>query len=327
MTAIDAREIRAAAERIRAHLPETPLIRAWTLEAVTGRPTYLKCELLNVTGSFKPRGVLNWLLCAEPAELEPGLATISAGNHALALAWAAGARGVHVKVVMPAASSPMKVAATRALGAEVVLHGDINEAMARLDEILASEGRTLVHPFDDARIIAGQGSVGLEIAAALPDVSQVLCPVGGGGLVSGLAIAIKHLSPTVKVIGLEPAGAPTLRSAWDNGGPIRLDHVDTVAASLGASLTGRLTYAISREVVDDIRLLSEDDIVLGFRETLLGCKLLAEPGGALGVAAALRGLSEPGDGPIVIVVTGGNMDAELLTSLLQADSGGAHPPV
>lgn len=316
MAVIRESDIRDAEARIRPSLPATPLVRAWEIEARTGVPVYLKCENLNVTGSFKARGALNWLLSAEPAELECGLATISAGNHALALAWAAQRVGVHVKVVMPAGSSPMKVAATRALGADVELHGDINDAMARLDEIVASEGRALVHPFDDPRVMAGQGTVGLEIAAVLPDVAQVLCPVGGGGLVSGLAIAIKHLQPGAEVIGLEPEGAATLHRAWEARGPVRLQRVDTVAASLGASLAGELTHAASREFVDAIRLLSEDDIVFGVRETLLHCRLYAEPGAVLGVAALLRGRVEPREGPIVLVITGGNMDAELARSLL-----------
>jgi threonine dehydratase len=223
---------------------------------------------------------------------------------------------------MPDGASPMKVAATRALGAEVVLHGDINAAMARLDQILADENRVLVHPFNDRRVMAGQGTVGIEIAEALPEVAQVLCPVGGGGLISGLAIALKHLRPQVRVVGLEPTRAATLRRAWDAGGPVRLPRVDTLAASLGASLAGELTYAASRACVDDILTLSEEDIAAAVRETFARCKLFAEPGAVLGVAALLRGLVEPAGGPVVIVITGGNMDLELAASLLRGGDAG-----
>ena len=173
---------------------------------------------------------------ATPDELERGLVTISAGNHAMALAWAARDAGAQLKVVIPEGSSPLKVARTRRYGAEVLLHGNVNAAMARLEEIRQREGRVLVHPFDDPRVMAGQGTVGLEIAEQVPDVAEVLCPLGGGGLISGLALALKHSRPKARVVGLEPEGAATLGAAWDAGRPVCLERVDTVAPSLGPSL-------------------------------------------------------------------------------------------
>jgi len=309
-------DIRAAAGRLRGTVEPTPVVRAFELEADLGRPVYLKCELFQVTGSFKARGALNWIRTASAAELGRGLVTISAGNHALALAWAARDSETSVKVVMPEGSSPAKVASTRRYGAEVVLHGDINAAMAELDRIRAEEGRVLVHPFDDPRVMAGQGTVGLEIADQVPEVSEVLCPVGGGGLVSALAVALKSLQPAARVIGVEPERAATLRAAWDAGRPVRLDRVETVAPSLGASLAGSLTYATSREWVDDVITVTEDDIVNGFRDTLARCRLFAEPGAVLGVSAVGGRRLSTSAGPVVIVITGGNLDLPLARQLL-----------
>lgn len=301
-------DIRAARERIIGRVPPTPLIRTHALSERLGAPIELKCELLQKTGSFKARGALNWVLSAAPAELEPGLITISAGNHALALAWAAAETGASVTVVMPQGSSPMKVAATRAHGAEVVLHGDINEAMDHMEALRAERGLVLVHPFNDRRIIAGQGTVGLEILEQCADVEQILCPVGGGGLISGIGIAVKSQRPDVRLIGVEPAGAATLRAAWDHGAPVRLPEVKTLAPSLGAALVGDLTYALSRRYVDDVVTIPEDDVRAGVRESLAGAKLFAEPGAAVGIAALAQGRVPPGRGATVAVVTGGNFD-------------------
>lgn len=310
-------DICAASERIGDAVPRTPLVRAWGLDELAKQPVYLKCESLQVTGSFKPRGALNWIRTASRDELDRGLVTISAGNHALGLAWAAQQAGANVKVVMPEGSSPVKVDATRRYGAEVILHGDINAAMARLDEIIEEEGRVLVHPFNNPRVMAGQGTVGLEIIDDLPDVGEVLCPVGGGGLISGMAIALKTINPDIRVIGLEPEGAATLRRAWDHGGPVRLDKVETIAASLGASLAGELTYAASREWVDDILTVSEADIMQGVCETFTRCKLFAEPGAVLGVSAMLKQrFTTSSNEPVLAIITGGNMDLSLAHQIL-----------
>ena len=214
------------------------MVPAHALSERLGTTIELKCELMQKTGSFKPRGALNWILTASDEELERGLVTISAGNHALALAWAASRAGARLTVVMPEGSSAVKVEATQAYGAEVILHGSINEAMDHMDELRADRGLVLVHPFADPRIVAGQGTVGLEILDQCPDVAQILCPVGGGGLISGIGAAVKALRPEVRVVGLETEGAPTLRTAWDEGGPVRLQQVKTLAPALGAALTG-----------------------------------------------------------------------------------------
>lgn len=309
-------DIQAARQRIASDLTVTPLLPAPELCPGVDK-LLLKAESLQHTGSFKPRGALNWVRNATRDELERGLLTVSAGNHAQALAWAARAAGASLTVVMPADASPMKVAATRGYGAEVILHGDINAALEKTAELEREQGLVLVHPYDNPRIIAGQGTVGLEILDQGPAPDLILCPVGGGGLISGIAMAVKHHSPKTRVIGVEPEGAVTLRYAWDQGGPKRLPRVDTVAASLGAAEAGKLTYALSREYVDDLLTVTDAEILAALRAILTRARLYAEPGGAVAVAALLAGRIEAtATSRVVAVISGGNLDIEKLASLL-----------
>ncbi len=309
--------VEAARTVVAAQLTPTPLLPAFDLGADLAGDLYLKCDLLQPTGSFKPRGALNWMANATADELAAGLATVSAGNHATALAWAARAKGVPVTVVMPEAASPMKVNAARALGATVELIGGINDAWARAYE-LADQGLTLVPPYDEPRIIAGAGTVGLEIleqCPAVPDV--VVCSVGGGGLISGVGLALKHAHPGTRVIGVEPAGAPTLAQSWKAGAPVTLESTETIAASLGANRAGRWTHEVSLAVVDEIIALDENDIIAGTLATLTRGRLYAEPGGAIAVAALLAGRVPVAQGETAVaIVTGGNMDLSLLQRML-----------
>ena len=283
-----------------------------------GRRILLKGELFQRTGSFKARGGLNWVRTASVDELNQGLGAVSAGNHALGLAWAARAVGAEVTVVMPDNASPFKVAGTRDLGAEVILHGDINAAWEYMHRLVDERGLTLVHPYDDPRIIAGQGTVGLEIIEQAPEASVILCPVGGGGLLSGIAIAARALRPDIRLIGVEPQGAASMRHAWTHGGPHRLATVDTCANSLGAAIVGEYTYPLCRQYVDELITVSETGIADALRYLLSESKLFAEPGAAVGVAALLEGnLPDlPDQGDIVVVITGGNMGWEELTAFL-----------
>ncbi len=310
-------DIEAARAVVAGRLPPAPLLTASELGADLAGDLYLKCELLQVTGSFKPRGALNWVANATRDELAAGLVTVSAGNHAMGLAWAARARGVPVTVIMPANASPMKVAAARGYGATVELLGGINDAWARA-YALAEAGLTLVPPYDEPRIIAGQGTVGLEILDQCPIVPDVVvCCVGGGGLVSGLGLALKQAHPEIRLVGVEPAGAPTLARSWAAGEPVTLESTDTVAASLAANRAGRWTHEISRGVVDELVALHEDDIIQGTRATLTRARLYAEPGGAIAIAALLSGRVPLAEGQTAVaIVTGGNMDLSLLKSLI-----------
>lgn len=310
-------DIEAARSVVGARLTPTPLLYGHDLGAELAGDLYLKCELLQPTGSFKPRGALNWMANASDRERAAGLVTVSAGNHATGLAWAAQSENLPLTVVMPADASPMKTAAARSLGATVELIGDIADAWARAGELQAG-GLTLVPPYDDPRIIAGAGTAGLEILDQCPAVPDtVVCCVGGGGLISGVGLAIKQAHPHTRVIGIEPAGAPTLAQSWAAGEPVTLESTRTIAASLGANRAGRWTHAVSRQVVDELIQLDEDEIVEGTKATLTRGRLYAEPGGAIAVAALLHGHIEiaPGE-TVVAIVSGGNMDLPLLQDML-----------
>lgn len=316
---VDYDDIRTARERIGDSVEYTPVVTDHALSERFGRTVRLKGELFQHTGAFKPRGALNWLRTASRKELEAGLGAVSAGNHAAALAWAARTVGADVTVVMPKDASPVKVEATKGYGAEVILHGDVNEAWARMDELIEERGLTLVHPFDDPRIIAGQGTVGIEIAEQVPDAALILVPVGGGGLLSGIATALRHYRPNSKIFGIEPETAAAMRYAWDQGKPAKLDSVETCAKSLAPAIVGEHTYEITRKHVDDILTVSEDAIARGVRHCLTSAKLYVEPGGAVGISALLEGLLDdhiPDEGDIVVVISGGNMSVDELKAML-----------
>ncbi len=304
--------ITQAAERIGQQIHETPLLRSPDLDASLGLDLWLKCENLQRTGSFKARGALNWLLTADEAELEPGLVTVSAGNHAIALAWAASQRSVPVTVVMPEGASAMKVERTRALGAEVVLKGDIHQAVAHCHQLRDSHNLTLVHPYNDLRIMAGQGTVGLELLRQQPDIKRILCPIGGGGLISGIGLAIKARRPDIELIGVEPAGAATMANAWQHEDhAASLDRVDTWAGSLAPAVVGNWTYAASRQVVDRLVEVTEAGIRQATRHLLTEARLYVEPGAAVGLAALLEERVEPQpETPTALVISGGNLDLD-----------------
>lgn len=307
----DAQAIRDAEDRIRPYLSETPLLEVPDLDAVMGAPLQVKLESLQRTGSFKARGALNWLLTAAPGELRRGLVTVSAGNHALALAWAAAMRNVPVTVVMPEGSSPLKIRGTQALGAQVIVQGTIQEAVAYCHRLRDESGLSLVHPYNDPRVMAGQGTVGLELLRQCPAIGRVLCPIGGGGLISGLGLALKAARPEVELIGVEPAGAATMRHAWDCQDPTAaLDSVDTWAASLAPVVVGENTYAVSRQVVDDILTVSEESVRQATRCLLSNAHLVVEPGAAVGLAALIEHRLPEVTGDTVLVLTGANLDLE-----------------
>ncbi|MEP3163651.1 MAG: threonine/serine dehydratase [Marinobacter sp.] len=310
--------IREAEQRIRPHLGETPLLHVPDLDAAMGQRLGLKCESFQRTGSFKARGALNWLLTASDDELKAGLVTVSAGNHAIALAWAAAMQDVPLTVVMPEGSSPLKIRRTRALGAEVIVQGTIQQAVALCHEMRDEKGLTLVHPYNDVRIMAGQGTVGLELLRQQPAMDRVLCPIGGGGLISGLGLAIKTQRPEVELIGVEPEGAATMfnaRQKQDAGAS--LDSVSTWAASLAPAVVGDCTYAASRQVVDRIVTVSEAGIREATRRLLTEARLYVEPGASVGLAALLENQVPPEpEKNTVLIITGGNLDPEQVSPCL-----------
>ena len=305
-----------ARARIAASVHRTPLVGSRTLSERVGAPVYLKCENLQKTGAFKVRGALHRLLTLEPEARDRGVVTISAGNHAQAVAWAASAAGVPSVVVMPEHASRTKAEASREYGAEVILHGTAAQAFERAFEIADERAMTFVHPFDDPEVVAGHGSCGLEIVEELPDVATVVVPVGGGGLLSGIATAIATVRPGVAVWGVEPEGAPGMTRSLEAGEAVHLDAVDTLADGLGAPMAGKLNFELVREHARGVVLVDDDEIVAAMRLLLERTKLLAEPGGAAGLAALLEGRIPLEDGPVAVVLSGGNVDLSLLGRLL-----------
>jgi threonine dehydratase len=314
--------VEAARERVRGRVHRTPLLSSRTLgERIgAGGSVWLKAENLQKTGSFKPRGALNQIEQLSAEEKARGVITVSAGNHAQGVAWAAAAAGVQATVVMAEAASPVKVAATRGYGAEVVLHGANNtEAFAEMERLSRERGLTLIHPFDAPAIIAGHGTVGLEILDDLPEFGQgagrdtVVVGIGGGGLISGIAIAIKSQRPGVRIIGVEPRGAAAMTESLRAGKVMPLARANTIADGLAAPFVGQRNLAIVQRLVDDVILLDDDAILDGLRFLLERAKLVAEPAGAAATAALLTGAVpvEPG-ATVVAIVSGGNVDRERL---------------
>lgn len=307
--------IRQAAERLGPSVRCTPLLPSPALEARTGTAVWLKCESLQVTGSFKARGALNHLLLLDPSVRERGVVTISAGNHALALSWAAAAAEVPATVVMPASASPAKARACADQGAEVVMHGSVHEAFQKARDLERERGLHFVHPFDDPDVVAGQGTVGLEVLDQLPDAATVVVPVGGGGLVAGVAAAVRRLRPGCGVWGVEPEGANAMARSLEEGRAVHLERVDTVADGLAPPMAGEIPFAHVRALVEGIVTVSDEEILDAVCRLADGSHLVVEPAGAAGVAALLSGRI-PLEGPVVVVVSGGNVDPRRLAEFL-----------
>lgn len=310
-------DIRRARETIGGRLHRTPLIRSTTLGRQLGLHVFLKAECLQKTGSFKVRGVLTKLAALPDADKQRGLITVSAGNHGQAVAYAAGTEGVRCVVVMPEYASPAKVAACKEYGAEVIVHGNAQQAFAKARELEAARGLTLVHPYDDPAIIAGQGTIGLEILEDLPDVGTVIVPIGGGGLISGIAAGLKLSRSGIQVIGVEPEGAPTLSRALARGAPVPLETVDTIADGLTAPVAGELTLPAVQRFVDQVVLVYDNEIAQAMGLMLERTKLLAEPAGAAATAALLARRVIPAAGTCVVsILSGGNIGRPRLKALL-----------
>lgn len=318
-TEIGMDRLREARARIAEAVHRTPLLHSRTLSERVGVPVHLKCENLQKTGAFKVRGALHRLLRLSEDERARGVATISAGNHAQALAWAASAAGIPSLVVMPETASPTKVRASRGYGAEVVLHGDARAAFERVYELAEERGLTFVHPFDDIEVITGHGSCGLEILEELPEVRTIVVPVGGGGLSSGIAAAVAASGADVAVWGVEPEGAPGMYRSLEQGSAVHLDSVRTIADGLAPPMAGVLNHAILAAHARGVVLVDDDAIVAALKNLLERTKLLVEPAGAAGLAGMLSGRIPLEDGPAVVVLSGGNIDLAQLGSLLTED--------
>lgn len=303
-------DVRAARERIGDRLQRTPLHSSRTL----GERVFLKCELFQPTGSFKVRGVLSKLATLTAEERGRGVIGISAGNHAQALAWGARQEGLDCLMVMYGGASPQKVAATLGYGAHVDQEADSPaSAFERLHALIAETGRVLVHPFDDPVVIAGAGTCGLELVEDLPDVDTVLVACGGGGLVSGIAVAVKALRPEARVVAVEPEGSTALRSALEAGEPVPVTPV-SIADGLSAPFAGAHAVAHCSALGVESMLVSEGEIEDAFRFLYLRAKLACEPAAAAALAPLLSGRVV--GGTTAVVVSGGNVSPQTASAIL-----------
>ncbi|WP_427892421.1 threonine ammonia-lyase [Kribbella sp. GL6] len=301
-------DIRTAARELEGRIHRTPMLTSSALNERFGADLVLKAELFQKTGSFKVRGLLTKLLRLTAAERARGVVTVSAGNAAGALAWAARDAGVPATVVMAHTAVPAKIDAARGYGATVELvDGDLIAAYERIRD---DRGLTGVHPFDDEDVITGHGSLGLELLEDRPDLAAVLVPVGGGGLISGVARAVRLLNPRIKVIGIEPAAADVVSRSLEAGSPQRLPGARSVADGLAAPVCGTHNFPLIQQHVDTIVRVSEESLVEATRWVMSRTKLALEPAAAAPFAALLEGLTV--EGPTAAVVSGGNLDVSRL---------------
>jgi threonine dehydratase len=287
------------------------------LSRLVGSPVHLKCENLQRTGSFKVRGAYIRIAGLTQEERAAGVVAASAGNHAQGVALAASSLGVRSTVFMPVAAPLPKVAATREYGAEVRLHGQVvDEALRAAKQYAEDTGAVFIHPFDHPDVIAGQGTVGLEILEQCPEVRTIVVGIGGGGLAAGIAVAVKSLRPDVRIIGVQAAGAAAYPPSLAAGQPVALDSVATMADGIMVGRPGDVPFGIIRDLVDEVRTVSEDSLSSALLLCLERAKLVVEPAGASPVAALL---AEPGafEGPVVAVLSGGNVDPLLMQRILR----------
>ncbi len=306
-------DVQTARETLRGMARETDLLP--TSSSVFGAwPVYLKAENLQRAGSFKVRGAYNRIAALSPGERARGVICASAGNHAQGVALAAGLLGIKATIVMPDGAPLSKQEATRAYGGEVVLHGgNFDEALAHALEI--GKDACFIHAFDDPLVIAGQGTVGLEILEQLPDCDTIVVPVGGGGLIAGIGLAVKTLRPEIKVIGVEPEKAASMHKSREAGHILALEGVRSLADGVAVGQPGRLTYELCTRYVDEVVTVTEREIAMAMLILLERMKLMAEGAGAVALAAALTGKIEK-RGKTVVILSGGNVDVNILEQAL-----------
>ncbi len=314
---LDANDVYAARERVAETARHTPLEYSHTFSGMTGAKIHLKLETFQRTGSFKIRGATNRLTTLSEDERAAGVVTASAGNHAQGVALAATRTGVDARIVMPEHAPISKLKATQGYGGEVILHGnDYDAAAERAHEIEREEGRTYVHAFDDKMVMAGQGTIGLEITEDCPEVDTVVVPIGGGGLISGIATALKDYDHAIRVIGVQAEGASSVADSLEKGS-IQEGDVDTIADGIAVGRPGDRTFEVIEERVDRVVTVSDSEIALAVTALLERSKTLVEGAGAVPLAALLSGAFDYGDGEVIVpVLGGGNIDLNTLTTVI-----------
>jgi threonine dehydratase len=310
-------DIETARERIGSRIHQTPIFASHTLDQLLGYQIFLKGETLQKTGSFKSRGALNALLQLDSKQANKGVIAVSAGNHAGAVAWAAKQTKISATIVMPNRASKVKVAATIDYGAEVILFGQsMVQAFIEMERIKEERHLKLIHPFDDPAIISGTGTIGLELLEQISDLDAVLVPVGGGGLIAGIATAIKAIAPKIQIVGVEPEGADSMYESLSAGRPVCVPTINTIADGLALGQPGELTFPIVRDKADKVVIVNDSEIKYATKFVIERFKLLSEPAGATALAALLfEKLQFKANAKIAIILSGGNVDLDLLGHL------------
>ncbi len=309
-------DVRAAAERLRGVANRTPVLTSRTFDALTGREVFFKCENLQRGGAFKFRGAYNRLCQLSDDEKRRGVVAFSSGNHAQGVALAAKLLNIPATIVMPDDAPAIKLAATRGYGAEVIVYDRLTgsrEQMAR--QLAAERGLTLVPPFDDPHIIAGQGTTALELLEEVPDLDALVAPVGGGGLISGCAVAAKALRPAIAVYGVEAEGADDAKQSLARGEIVHIPPPATIADGIRTQSVGALTFAMMRALLGDIVLVNDAEIVEAVRFMLLRMKIVVEPTGAVPIAAVMQNRIPASARRVGVIVSGGNIGMELLRAI------------
>jgi len=310
--------IKAARERIGDAIHLSPCQLSHHLSEHTGLPVYLKLENLQRTGSFKERGALNKLLCLSEEERSRGVIAASAGNHAQGVAYHSTRLGVRSQIVMPQATPLIKVVSTRNFGAEVILHGaNYDEACDEALRRRAADGYTFIHPFDDPEVIAGQGTIGLELLDQVPDLEAVVVPIGGGGLISGIACALKESNPKIRVIGVEPEKLPSMLRAREAGQPVTIAPQATIADGIAVRRAGDVTLPLVSRYVDEIVTVDDEEIASAILMLLEQEKTLAEGAGAAALASLLQSKTNLRHRRTAVLVCGGNIDVTLLAKIIE----------
>lgn len=311
-------DIQAALARIRADIRVSPCPRSEAFSALTGNSIFLKLDNQQRTGAFKERGALNKLLMMTPEERSHGVIAASAGNHAQGVAYHAGRHGVRARIVMPLPTPLTKVSATRAYGAEVILHGpNYDEAYENALQQAQQDSLTLIHAFDDDAVIAGQGTLGLEILQQHPDIEVIVSPIGGGGLIGGIACAVKESRPSVKIFGVQPARLPSMKAAVAAGKLVTLESAKTIADGIAVRRAGERTLPLVQKYVDDIVTVEEEEIANAILLLLEREKTLAEGAGAAAIAAVLNRKLPLQGKRVAVLVCGGNIDVTLLARIIE----------
>lgn len=316
---VELKDIKIANKRLSNYILHTPLLRSEKLDKLMNFQVYLKPECLQITGSFKLRGATNKILSLNEKEKSKGIIASSSGNHAQGVAYAAKKFGLKATLVMPENAPKTKVEGTKKLGTEVILHGfDSIQRYKKLYEIRDEKGYTVVHSYNDPQLIAGQGTVGYEIMNDINNLDAVVVPLGGGGLLAGIAVAVKETNPKVKVIGVEPAAIPRYSESRKAGYPVEVPMKDTIADGLMITKTGENTYPIIQKYVDEIVTVEDKFIYKAFNELMFRSKIVAEPSAVVGIAAALAGkIKFDNNLKVCFVITGGNIDSDKVIKFIK----------